>query len=273
MVNMRIKDASFVDKEKVLEFCKNTFSWGDYIAEVWDHWVKEGTFLVAHQDDKPIAICHALITPLARQVWIEGIRTHPNYRKKGFAKFLIKKAENIAKIKNSKLSYMLIDTTNSNSLRLAKGCNYKILETWYFYSLIPQNHQFKYEVQEASFEKKSPKILFSKSILYVKSWRWLPLDSNTLQELIAKKQIIFIEKNKKNTIAILTDSEHFDGTLMITLIDGTSNGIKDILSYLQKYSFKKNYKRVQILTKIKDIQNFEGLEKRLTFFLLQKDLE
>ncbi len=45
---MRINGAKPSDKEKILDFCKNTFSWGDYIPEVWDFWIKEGNLLVAH---------------------------------------------------------------------------------------------------------------------------------------------------------------------------------------------------------------------------------
>jgi hypothetical protein len=29
------------DKKQILDFCKTTFEWGDYIHEVWDIWIKE----------------------------------------------------------------------------------------------------------------------------------------------------------------------------------------------------------------------------------------
>ena len=35
---MVIRRALDSDKAKVLEFCKNTFEWGDYIETVWDEW-------------------------------------------------------------------------------------------------------------------------------------------------------------------------------------------------------------------------------------------
>ena len=43
---MELREATSSDKTQVLDFCKNTFSWGDYIAEVWDFWIKEGNLLV-----------------------------------------------------------------------------------------------------------------------------------------------------------------------------------------------------------------------------------
>ena len=39
---MKIRDANNSDKNTVFEFCKNTFSWGDYIQDVWDFWIDEG---------------------------------------------------------------------------------------------------------------------------------------------------------------------------------------------------------------------------------------
>ena len=30
------------DKKDILNFCQYTFSWGDYIHEVWDNWIIEG---------------------------------------------------------------------------------------------------------------------------------------------------------------------------------------------------------------------------------------
>jgi len=65
----------------VLNFCKFTFSWGDYIAEVWDHWILEGNLLVLTIKDIPVGICHSFLTG-PNEIWIEGIRVDKNFRKK-----------------------------------------------------------------------------------------------------------------------------------------------------------------------------------------------
>ena len=113
-------DAKDSDKNQVLEFCKNTFSWGDYIKEIWNFWMKEGNFFVIRKNNLPIAICHASLPSDLSQVWIEGIRVNPSFRRQGYAKKLIKHCENVGKKFQAKKSYMLIETTNSNSIYLAK---------------------------------------------------------------------------------------------------------------------------------------------------------
>ena len=88
-----IREATSSDKMKILEFCKNTFSWGDYIEDVWDYWISEGNLLVVEKKT-PIGICHAYFSK--NQVWIEGIRINPNHRKQGFASSLVKQVELMA---------------------------------------------------------------------------------------------------------------------------------------------------------------------------------
>ncbi|MEE9563742.1 MAG: GNAT family N-acetyltransferase, partial [Nitrosopumilaceae archaeon] len=95
------------EKQAVLEFCKNTFSWGDYIGDVWDSWIKEGNFLVIHDEDIPVSICHAAIYK-GKHVWIEGIRVNENFRRKGHASKLVTESEKIGKQNECTISYMLI---------------------------------------------------------------------------------------------------------------------------------------------------------------------
>ena len=67
---MRFRLATSQDKDYVLNFCKNTFSWGDYIDRVWDIWISEpnSILLVAEienhiKEKKPIAIAHGILIP------------------------------------------------------------------------------------------------------------------------------------------------------------------------------------------------------------------
>ena len=43
---MVIRAAKNEDRDLVLKFCKNTFSWGDYVEKVWDYWIDEGNLFI-----------------------------------------------------------------------------------------------------------------------------------------------------------------------------------------------------------------------------------
>lgn len=254
-----IRKAQNSDKLSILKFCKNTFSWGDYIQDVWDYWLSEG-FLFVAEKSIPLGICHAVF--LKNQVWIEGIRVDPQFRRQGIASKMIQKIESLAKQKKISLSLMLIASENKPSLSMAKILNYKIFQTWNFYSLFPKpNTNYKISFGNVINEKQFAH--------YVKSWRWIPLDQHNLEFLSSNNQIIYSGDDKNKTIAILEDSEHFQNTLIATVYAGSQNNTINVLSYLQNYGFEKNYQRLQILTR-DNLSDFEGLDWKISFYLMQK---
>ncbi len=271
LIYVIIREAKASDKNLVLEFCKTTFSWGDYIGDVWDSWITEGNLLVLIENNIPVAICH--ISFFDKQVWIEGIRVNENFRQKGFAKGLVLKSESIAKNKNCMISKMLIETNNKKSLNLADYLNYKKEETWNFYSLIPKKSYKKSKVTVATNNNKIINFLLSNSSSYVKSWRWIPLTKTNIDSLINKQRILYTTHDDKiNALVIFTESEHFEKTLMLTLISDNVNSSNEIIKYFQNYAIDNNIKRIQILTKTIKLPKNENLDKKFSFCLMKKEI-
>ena len=256
-----IRTATESDKNSVLKFCKNTFSWGDYVDQVWDYWLSEGSLLLLEKKF-PIGICHAFFSK--NQVWVEGIRVDPAFRRQNIATELVTHAELLAKEKNVSSSYMLIDIENNSSLHMAKSLDYEINQTWNFYSLKP-NHTTNFDI---NFEKSLDTQLYPK---YVKSWRWLPFDDETLSSFYAGNKIVKSTKNGQDSLAILCDSEHFDKTLIVTLFSGSEAATFEIILFLQNLGIEKNYERIQILTK-ENLPDMNSLELRIKFHLMKKSL-
>ena len=117
-IEYKLRKAVESDKSKVLAFCSNTFRWGDYIHEVWDTWYlnPNGMLLVAEiisNDICPgdtkfveaadplevksltsvahqvVGLSHVYVCPKKKQIWLEGIRIDPRYRRFGIASELI----------------------------------------------------------------------------------------------------------------------------------------------------------------------------------------
>ncbi len=267
---MKVRKAQNHDKKHIVDFCKNTFSWGDYIPEVWDYWEKEGNLLVIEEDQKAVALCHASINKPARQMWIEGIRVNPNFRRKGFAWTLVSELESIGIKNNISNSFMLIEVNNSKSISLAEKLNYKKNGIWWFYSLLPKSVN---TIDYTKFYSKSRDLsdeLFQNK-MFVKSWRWLPLDQKTLKGLMEQNRILVSKKDTDFSITIITDSEHFDGTLIVTMYGNSVNLIEKHLRFIQNYSFEKNYSRIQIITTLDNLI-YDELQKRFSFYLMKKVL-
>ncbi|NQV39858.1 MAG: GNAT family N-acetyltransferase [Nitrosopumilus sp.] len=261
MTKLRIREANDSDKISVLKFCKNTFSWGDYVEQVWNFWISEGHLFLG-QKPEPVGICHAFYS--GNQVWIEGIRIESTFRRQNIASELVKHAEITGLAKNLSFSYMLIDTENPASVSMAQSLNYEIFQTWNFYSIEPRNNS-NYNV---TFEKSIDSKFLSH---YVKSWRWLPIDDVTLESFYEQNRIVNSSIDNKNSIAIITESEHFDRTLIVTLFSDSDESVCEILSFLQNFGWANNYKKIQILTKEK-LPNFDSLESKISFHLMKKSL-
>ncbi len=261
MTKLRIREANNSDKTRVLKFCKNTFSWGDYVEHVWNYWISEGHLLLAQKLD-PVGICHAFYSD--NQVWIEGIRIEPNSRRQNIASELVKRAEITGLEKNLPFSFMLIDTENPISISMAQSLNYEIFQTWNFYTIEPKNNPNHNITFDKSINSKS----YSH---YVKSWRWLPIDDETLESFYEQNRIVNSSVDLQNSIAIITESEHFDKTLIITLFSNSNESACEILSFLQNFGWEQNYERIQILTKEK-LLHFDTLEFKILFHLMKKSL-
>ena len=258
---MKIRNATSFDKNSVMKFCKHTFSWGDYIDKVWSSWLEEGN-LFLFEKELPIGICHAFY--FKNQIWIEGIRIDPNFRRQMVASKLVTHAELIGKNKNVSFSYMLIDTENKNSIYMANSLNYEIFQIWNYYSLNPKkNLNFKIE-----FVKSIDSDVFP---FYVDSWRWIETTKKILLDLSTQNKIIRSTLNGKTSVAIIGDYKHLAKTLVVTLFSGSFDTLSNILYYLQNYAIEKNYERIQILTKEK-LQTSDYLKYKISFNLMKKSL-
>jgi GNAT superfamily N-acetyltransferase len=229
------------------------------VEQVWDFWLSEGHLFLG-ENPSPVGICHAFYSE--NQIWIEGIRIDSRFRRQNIASDLVKHAETVGREKNALLSYMLIDTENSASLSLANSLNYEIFQTWNFYSIDPKinpNHN-------VYFEKSLNRQFYSH---YVKSWRWLPIDDDTLLSFYEQKNIVKSCVGDKNSLAIFIASDHFDKTLIVTLFSNSDDSTLHILSFLQNYAMDNNYERIQILTKEK-LSTFDSLEYKISFNLMKK---
>lgn len=88
---------------------------------------------------------------------------------------------------------------------------------------------------------------------------------------------LFYEQNRivnslvdsQNSVAIITEFEHFDKTLIVTLFSNSDKSVCKILSFLQNFGWNKNYERIQILTKEK-LPSFDTLEFKILFHLMKK---
>ena len=263
---MQIRDAKPNDRQAILDFCKDTFSWGDYIADVWDFWILQGNLFVAVENNIPVGLSHIVCID-KRQSWLEGIRIHPDHRRKGYGRRMISHCESMV---DSKTIRMLIESNNIPSIDLAKSMGYSIEDWWRLYTLVP-----KKETSSVIFATDVNQVIrFVSSYTYADSWKWLPLERPDLEELIQQKRIILsVQNGRVLAIGIWNESKNFTNVLQLGFINGTDDGMLDILRFMQNKGHELRSERIQVFSQAKNILTMESLTKKSLFYLMKKDLK
>ena len=255
------------DKEHVLNFCEKTFSWGDYIHEVWDSWIDEGNLIIIEQNGIPVSMTHAAFYPDEKMIWIEGIRVNKNFRNNGIAQKMINHLEDTAKSQNCTISRMLIASENEPSLSLAKKLGYKILSKWNYFSLESKSIDEQTHIMSNSCIDSIS--LDKQNSHFIESWRWIPLTDDRLKKLDSENKIFCQKDNEKLiTLGIITESQSFENTIILEILSGKDS--EQLIKYTQNLAYQKNYSKVRILTELESLPSIHNLENKFPFYLMEK---
>ena len=253
------------DKQQILDFCRKTFSWGDYIHEVYDSWINEGEFVILEDNGIPIAMCHGVTYPDESMLWIEGIRVREDCRRNGFAELLVSHLEKNAHDMGIVHANMLIESENIPSLNLATKIGYQKKSQWNYFAVESKKTSFSSLFDSVEYDE-----LEHSKLRFVESWRWIPLTKSNFEKLNYNEQILCIKDNEKiQSLGIITDSRSFDNTLILTILFGKSYGIQKFIQYTQHLALEKNYSKVRILTQQDEIP-IASIQKKFPFYLVEK---
>jgi GNAT superfamily N-acetyltransferase len=216
MTTTKFRVATVHDKDYVLNFCKNTFSWGDYIDRVWDIWIREpnSIFLVSvvneNNIERPIAIAHGILIP-EKTVWLEGIRVDHKYRSQKLATNMSLYILEYARKKGALYSSAIVSINNEASKGLMKKLGFKVISEWSYISIkpivVPELNNVMVsnskvanliEYQQILNFLNQSDIFKSSRKKFVNSWRWYDLTDNRLRMMIINKQVIIFAKNAAN---------------------------------------------------------------------------
>jgi len=265
---IHIRNPIISDKQKILAFCQNTFSWGDYIDEVYDSWIHEGELVILEQDDAPIGMCHGVTYIDEEMLWVEGIRIHHNYRRKGLAEKMVQQIENNAKNSGIRYASMLIESENIPSLNLAKKIGYDIQAHWNYFPLESKRNSFTTMFDSISFDDLDHNIMH-----YVDSWRWIPIIKSNFERLNSKNNILCVKNNGNiQSLGVISETVTFNDTIILTIVFGISDDIKRMILYAQNFAAEKNYSKIRILTKQDSLPPIDNIGKKFPFYLLEKNL-
>jgi predicted acetyltransferase len=140
---MNIRRARSSDKNKVLDFCMNTFEWGDYIDRAWDNWISEPSSLLFVCETQLssfisksdlVGVIHILHCS-NNSLWIEGLRINKPYRNNGFATALLNHSIDYGIKNNLNECCALVSQGNFASQKMLEKLGFLKLFTCTYYNI------------------------------------------------------------------------------------------------------------------------------------------
>ena len=278
---MKFRFAKKSDKEDVLKFCVNTFDWGDYIDQVWDLWFSDsnGALIVAenkirHTKGSVIAVSHVSLCPNRKNIWLEGIRVNPDYRRRFIATELLSKMLSYGKLQGAKEASAIVGVNNLPSQLMMENNGFNVISKWNYYSIDKAQEFERDNVRTAAFSDikevwdylKQSQIYKSSGKRYVNSWRWYSFDSETLSSIIKDGKLLISGNDVIEGIAIINKDGYWNknDVFQIVYLDAASvSSLYDLIGFVISlvHSGNDRYKRIQIFSP--QIRQLSSLIKEL----------
>ena len=303
---MKIRPAKKSDKEEVLRFCIHTFDWGDYIDQVWDLWRldQNGVLLVAEEEEyshnqkqsSVIAVSHVSLCPGKKNIWLEGIRVNPNFRRRSVATHLLNKMISYGKKQGAKEASAMVADNNIASQLMMERNGFAVISKWSYYSIdkIPKREDKATarskvatlkDIERVCNYLKQSQIYKLSGQRYVNSWRWYSLNlySNTLADLIKNEKVIVIGNDPIEGVAIIDKDRYWNKnnntTLQIVYLD-TFNVLllEDFISFVINLIHSEGviYDRIQVYspqtTSVSKVMEQLGIERSDQFLLYKREI-
>lgn len=196
---LRIRTGLPQDRQAIASFTKNTFQWGDYLSDVWDEWTREprAKLFVAELDKRVVGTTH--IACLGEgEAWLEGVRVHPDYRRQGVARQLIRAAHEWASKAQCRTVRLETDSHNSRARALFDSFGYSQLLEYVGWKGNPhkpgpadvrQAHRGDLEVLWRIWQDSRLYIESREIVPAAVGWRWWRMSKARMRHAIDQKNV------------------------------------------------------------------------------------
>lgn len=128
-----VRPARPEDKVAIASFTRDTFEWGDYVADRWDGWLAAGDSLmvVASTGDRAVAMARAQLLS-ENELWLQAARVHPDHRGQGLGGRMNEHLLEWGKESGARIARLLIEDWNEPAQRQVTKSGYRRVASWVF---------------------------------------------------------------------------------------------------------------------------------------------
>ncbi len=280
--DIQVRPARPQDKEGILTFCHDTFEWGDYIADVWDDWLADhaGVMLIATSNQRPIGLVHVAL--LADNVaWMEGMRIHPDYRRRGIGSLLDRAAREYARAHDSRIARLATSIDNVAAQGVLDREGYARVCQFNFWSASPTwEHPLRWRVATSddvalviNFWRHAGTREATANMLPTSRWTWTNLTEARAREQIEKHQVRLVEDG---FALIISNDEGESNALDLHALVGSDDALYALARDTRAEAGYRGYQTAQALiaedTKLNSALEREGFGREGAILIYEQVL-
>ncbi len=189
-----VRPVRIADKTAVLEISSKIWGGHDYLPSVFDEWLadKKSHVYGVEADGKIVAIGNMRLVDGGKTGWMEGLRVHPDYRKRGFADMITRHFVDLGKSLSVERLRYSTGGNNRASLKLARKAGFKRLfkmgTLWYEdldngVKLDPCRRKIEEAAPKEVFELLKANPLLIPSNVFVYEWKAVDATLSNLKDL------------------------------------------------------------------------------------------
>ena len=127
-----LREARSSDKELLAPWTTHTFAWGDYVVDSFDDWLahpQSRVLVAASGTDEPVAVARGILLS-ADELWLHGVRVHPDWRRRGIASELGTKLQAWAAGQGAKVALLMTEDWNVAAREQVAQVGFRETATW-----------------------------------------------------------------------------------------------------------------------------------------------
>lgn len=132
MMDYKLRQARDSDKDSLAPWTSHTFAWGDYVVDSFDAWLTQSgsqVLVAADAADEPIAVARGvLLSP--DELWLQGVRVHPDWRRRGIASELGNALQEWAASQGAKVAQLMTEDWNEAAQQQVVAVGFRPTASW-----------------------------------------------------------------------------------------------------------------------------------------------
>ena len=127
-----IRPARAEDIPLIADWTRDTFSWGDYVAEQLPVWLEDTDSLVVacvFDDDVPVAVSRAQLLS-STEAWLSGARVHPDHRRSGMGMAMNDAGVEWARSRGARVARLAVEEENQPARSQVEKAGYRQTGRW-----------------------------------------------------------------------------------------------------------------------------------------------